>query len=131
MRSAKIERHVHVVLDHHDGHVARNGQQQLAHVLPLVDRQAGERLVEQQHFRILRQRHGDLDAPAFAVGGLRQRPVGDVVETDARRARRAPARQVRLADRSAHHGFQRSGDSPSKASVTLRSMVSRANSVMI
>ncbi len=32
MRSAKIERDVHVVLDHHDGDVARNGGEQLAHV---------------------------------------------------------------------------------------------------
>ena len=62
MRSANSQRHVHVVLDHDDRDVARNGEQQLLHVSPLVDRQAGERLVEQQHLRLLRQRHGDLDA---------------------------------------------------------------------
>ena len=43
---------------------------------------AGEGLVEQEHFRVLRQRHGDLDAAAFAVGRLRQRPIGDVAEAD-------------------------------------------------
>ena len=34
-------------------------------------------------FGLLRQRHGDLDAPLLAIGRLRQRPVGDVVEADA------------------------------------------------
>ena len=61
------------------------------HVAALVDRETGERLVEQQHLWVLRQRHGDLDARAFAVGGLRQRAVGDVIEADARRARRGPS----------------------------------------
>ena len=55
----------------------------LLHVAALVDRKPGERLVEQQHLRILRQRHGDLDAAALAIGGLRQRPLGDVAEADA------------------------------------------------
>ena len=93
----EFQRDVHVVLDHDDGDVARNGRQELAHIAPLVDRQAGERLVEQQHFGILRQRHGDLDTPPFAVGGLRQRPPGDVVETDAgERGMRAVSHQIRL-----------------------------------
>ena len=57
--------------------------QQLPHVAALVDRKPGERLVEQQHLWILRQCHGDLDPALFAVGGFGQRPVGDVIETDA------------------------------------------------
>ena len=62
--------------------VARDGEQQLLHVAPLVDGEAGERLVEQQHLRVLRQRHGNLHAAALAVGGLRQRPLGYMVEAD-------------------------------------------------
>ena len=66
----EIEHHVHVVLDHDDGDVARNPGQKPAHVAPLVRRQAGEGLVEQEKLRLLRQRHGDLDAPPLAVRGL-------------------------------------------------------------
>ena len=68
----------------------------LLHVAPLVDREAGERLVEQQHLRVLRQRHGDLDAAALAIGGLRQRPLGDVAEADARQRRARALDQVLL-----------------------------------
>ena len=62
---------------------------QAQHVAPLVDRQAGERLVEQQHLRVLRQRHGDLDAAALAVGGVRERPIGQMVQPDPRERRPA------------------------------------------
>src|ERR1035437_6409198 len=85
----ELQCHVHVVLDHHDGDVARYCQQTLLYIAPLIDGQAGERLIEQQHFGVLRERHGDLDAAAFAVGGLRERTSGDMVEadTDERRVR--------------------------------------------
>jgi hypothetical protein len=63
--------------------VARNRAQQFLDVAPFVDRQAGERLVEQEDLRVLRHRHGDLDAPTFAVGGLPERAIRDVVEADA------------------------------------------------
>ena len=43
----------------------------MLHVLPLVDGEAGVRLVEQQNLGVLRQRHGDLDPATFAIGGLR------------------------------------------------------------
>src|SRR5262245_1032904 len=79
----EFERHVHVVLDHHDRHVARDRLQQLPYIVALVDREARERLVEQQDLGVLRQRHGDLHPPLLAVGGLRQRPIGDVLEADA------------------------------------------------
>ena len=39
----EFQRHVHVVLDHHNGDVARDCQQQLLHVAALVDRQARRR----------------------------------------------------------------------------------------
>ena len=104
--------------------------EQFAHVAALVDGQAGERLVEQQHARALRQRHGDLDAALFAVGGFGQRPFGHMLETDTRQ-RCARLRDQMPAGDERHHGFQRSGDSPSSASMALRNIVSRGNSVMI
>jgi hypothetical protein len=54
----------------------------LLNVTALVDRQPSKWFVEQQHFRILRQRHGDLDTAALAIGGLGQRPVRDMCETN-------------------------------------------------
>src|SRR5882724_7760147 len=67
------ERDIHVMLDHHDRDIPRNFLDQRLEVTPLLDRKAGEGLVEQQNFWILRKRHGDLDSSALAVGGLRQR----------------------------------------------------------
>ena len=78
----ELERHVHVVLDHQQRHLARDRRQQPVHVATLVDRQSGKRLVEQQHFRILRQRHRDLNPSPLAIGRLRQRPVGDRAEAN-------------------------------------------------
>ncbi len=80
----EVEGHVHVVLDHDDRHVARNARDQPQHVAPLVDRQPGEGLVEEQYSWILGQRHGHLDAAALAVRGLGERPVGEVIEADPR-----------------------------------------------
>ena len=57
--------------------------QQLLHVAALVNRKAGERFIEQQELGVLRQRHGNFDASALAIGGLAQRPLGDVNEADA------------------------------------------------
>ncbi len=103
----------------------------LLHVAALVDREAGVRLVEQQHLRVLRQRHGDLDPPPLAVGGLRQRPVGDVPQADPLERVVGAVDQIGVAGRSRVSGFHRAFERPSSASVTLRTMVSRANSVMI
>src|ERR1700691_5187630 len=61
----EIERRIHVVLDHNYGDVARNGLKEFAHVAALVDRQSGERLVEQEYTRLLSERHGDFDPPLF------------------------------------------------------------------
>jgi hypothetical protein len=91
----KVERHFHVVLDHHDGDVGRDRRQQLLHIAPLVDREPGKGLVEQQDSRALRERHRDLDAAPFAIGGLAERPVGEIAEPDPVE-RRAGARGQRL-----------------------------------
>jgi len=45
------ERHVHVVLDHHDGGVARDRGDQVANDAAFVVRQPGQRLVQQQQPR--------------------------------------------------------------------------------
>src|SRR5690348_12007083 len=74
--------HVHVVLDHDDSDVARDGQQQLVHVAALVDRETGKGFVEQQNFWILRQRHGDFDAATLPVGRLCQWAVGNMSQSD-------------------------------------------------
>src|SRR5271169_977649 len=92
----KVERGIHVVLDHYYGYVARNSLKKFAHVLPFVNGKPGKRLIEQQDFRILRQRHGDLDAAPFTVGGLRQRPVRDVIESDTRKCLASRGHQVLL-----------------------------------
>src|SRR6266480_4171507 len=63
----KVERHIHVVLDHDDGDLTRNGDEELAHILSLVDGEAGERLVEQNKLWILRERHGNFDASPLAI----------------------------------------------------------------
>ena len=78
----KVERYVHVVLDHHHRDVAGDRRQQPLHIAPLVDREPGKGLVEQQDSRALRQRHRDLDPAPFAIGGLAERPVGEVAEPD-------------------------------------------------
>ena len=115
----ELQRHVHVVLDHHDGDVARDRGEQALHVTPLVDRQAGERLVEQQHLRVLRQRHGDLDAAALAVGGLRERPSGDMQQPDPRERRPARLDQRRLSVETAEADSSAGRESPSSDSIDV------------
>src|SRR3569832_2112562 len=78
----EFEGNVHVVLDHHHRDVARDAHETLVHVAALVDRETGEGLVQQQDLRLLRKRHGDLDAPPLAVGGLRQRPTRNPLLAD-------------------------------------------------
>src|SRR6185436_17772387 len=76
----EVERHVHVVLDHHDGDITRDGADEVEDVATLLDREPGERLVEQQEPGLLSQRHGDLDPAALAVRGLGERPVGEMAQ---------------------------------------------------
>src|SRR5215475_5749334 len=78
----KLQCDVHVVLDHHNGDVARDRQKKILHVASLIDRQTGKWLIEQQHLRILCQRHRYFDSTPFAVGRLGQRAVRDVGEAD-------------------------------------------------
>ena len=79
----EVERHVHVVLDHDDGDVTGDGADEAEDVATLLDREPGERLVEQQDPGLLGQRHGDLDPAALAVGGLGERPIGEMAQAHA------------------------------------------------
>jgi hypothetical protein len=63
----KFEGEIHVVLDHHDGDVARNRAQQLVNLVSLLDRQPGKRFVQEEQLGLLRQRHGDLDTAPLAI----------------------------------------------------------------
>src|SRR6266403_2062654 len=63
----KCQRRVHIVLDHHDGHIARDGVEQRAYPLSLGLRKAGERLVEQQDSRLLGERHRELEPAPLAA----------------------------------------------------------------
>ena len=56
-----------------------------SHILHGVSLCLGEGLVEQQQPRALRQRHGDLDAPPLAIGGLSQRTGAQMREADLRK----------------------------------------------
>src|SRR6185503_7472221 len=86
-----VERGIHVVLDHHHGHVARDRRDQRLDRDPLFPRQPGERLVEEQHLGRLRQRHRDLHAAFVAVGDLRHRPFRQRFQADKRRVEIAMA----------------------------------------
>src|SRR5258708_4096183 len=78
-----VERGIHVVLDHHHRGLARHAVDQALHLRALLARQAGERLVEQQHARLLRERHGDLDAALFSVRYFRYGPPRYALQPDA------------------------------------------------
>ena len=127
----KAERGVHVVLDHHDGDVARDGVEQRAHGLALGLGEPGERLVEQQQLRLLRQRHGELEPAALAVGGLDHDALGAVAEPDALERLRARRRRDRGWPVRTDHGFQRRWSRPSSESTTLWMSRSRGNRVRI
>ena len=66
-RFGEIERRIHVVLDHHDGDVARDLGKQLAHLTALFLAEARERFIEQEHLRLLRQRHRHFEPTPLAV----------------------------------------------------------------
>ena len=82
------------------------GDQRL-HRRALLARQPGERLVEQQHARLLRQRHGDLHAALLAVGHLGDRPLRQVLQPDALQAPPSPRRRTGSAKRAERVPAQR------------------------
>src|SRR5258708_39147724 len=61
----KCQRRVHIVLDHHDGHIARDGVEQRAYPLSLGLRKAGERLAEPPGFPPLALRPPDVGPAAL------------------------------------------------------------------
>ena len=71
----KAKRGIHVVLDHDDGDVARNGVEQRANRLTLAPEKPGERMRREAAVRLLRERHGKLEPAPLAIGGLDDDPL--------------------------------------------------------
>src|SRR6185437_13873212 len=59
---------VHVVLDNQDGDVRIEAFHHIENEMTLRRRDAGSRLVQQQHARLLRQRNRNLDQPLAVIG---------------------------------------------------------------
>src|ERR1700732_1457994 len=78
----QIECGIHVVLDHHHGHIPRNPDNQRFHSDAFLERESGKRLIEQQQLGLLGERHRDLDAALFSVGHFADRARGALVEAD-------------------------------------------------
>ena len=84
----EIGHHRQIVLDHQHGAVGGDALDQLRDALDVLVTHARGRLVEQQHFRIERQRGGDLERALAAIGQFDRGPVGELRQ--ARRRRSAP-----------------------------------------
>ena len=82
MRVGEIGDHREIVLDHQHGAVGGDALDQRADALDVLVPHAGGRLVEQQHFRIERQRGGDLERALAAIGQLDRHPVGERGQAD-------------------------------------------------
>src|SRR5579884_2285036 len=80
----QIESRIHVVLDHDERDFTGYAAQEVKDVAALLRRQPGERLVQEQDPRMLRERHGDLHPAALTVRRVAQGTVCDLGETDAR-----------------------------------------------
>src|SRR6266545_2792942 len=77
----EIERGIHIVLDHDHGHFPRDARDQLLHRGALLARQPRERLVEEQHPGLLRQRHRDFEPALLPVGNSPDRTLREMLQT--------------------------------------------------
>jgi hypothetical protein len=73
---------VEVMLDHQDGVFRRDALDQRGDLVDVLMAHAGHRFIEQHHFRIERQRGGDLQRALAAIGHLDRRSVGEFAEAD-------------------------------------------------
>ena len=78
----QIGHHRQIVLDHQHGAVGGDALDQLRDAVDVLMPHARRRLVEQQHFRIERQRGGDLERALAAIGQFDRQPVGKRGQTD-------------------------------------------------
>src|ERR1700754_598580 len=74
----KAQRRIHVVLDHHDGHIAWDRAEQRAYRLALALGETGEWFIEHEQLRLLRQRHRQFEPAPLAVRGLDHDALGAV-----------------------------------------------------
>src|SRR5229473_1237913 len=79
---AELAHEGHVVFDDHDGFLAIDFREQLGGLMGLDVGHAGDRLVDQQQFRILRQQHADLEPLLLAVRQAPRQPVTCVGQPD-------------------------------------------------
>jgi hypothetical protein len=79
------QRHIHVVLDEDQRHVAFKGQQQLREREPLAAREARGRLVEHHDLRVAGARHPHLELALLAVGERADDGSEPILEPDSRR----------------------------------------------
>ncbi len=68
MRLEEVQRQVEIVRDGDDQHLLRESREKAVHRELMLQIKKGRRLVEQQRFRLLRQRGGEKHALAFASG---------------------------------------------------------------
>ena len=88
----EVQRHVHVVLDHHNGDIAGDARRDGSTSRRSSIERPAKGSSRSKSLGPLGQCHRDLDATPLAVGGLGEGPVGEVAETRPARARLAPRR---------------------------------------
>ena len=98
MWRGEAEDHVHVVLDEQQRQIVGQAGHRLEDVAAFFLRHAGGRLVEQQHFRLGRERQRDFQQPLAAVGQFARRLIAAVAEPQLAQD------VVRLVDRLAVRG---------------------------
>src|SRR5229473_8336875 len=78
----KVRDDAEIVLDHQHRAVGRHRLDELGDALDILVPHAGGRLVKQEHFRIERERGGDLKRTLAPVGKLDRRPTGERRQAD-------------------------------------------------
>ena len=112
------------MLDHDNRGLARDRGDQRLHRGAFGIGQAGERLVEQQHLWLLRQRHRELDAALFAIGDVGHRMVCKMQQADAvQRASRLGRKLVVSGQRPPHLPARPPQTEQSEADIVLQRIV--------
>ncbi len=108
-----------------------NGGSMVADRIALVVGQAGERLVQQQHLRLLGERHGQLETPPLAIGRFRHKAVPAIGEAHLAEGFGRQIEQIGATGQQCAKKSQRSARNPSSERTTLCRRVSCGNRVRI
>ena len=81
-----------IVLDHQHRAIGGDAADQLDDAVDVLVPHARHRLVEQQHFRLERQRGGDFQRALAAIGDFARDVMGEIGEADVVEQFHAPAR---------------------------------------